>query len=56
MTGIYVGAFFDSLSTIRRTQGYVQGYDIIEKHNEWTPSISTGIGFEIYRVILGVKY
>ena len=56
ITGIYVGAFLDCLSTIKRTKGYGQGYHVAEQHNEWTPSISTGLGFEIYRVVLGVKY
>lgn len=56
ITGVYVEAFLDKLNTINRIQGHGQGYPITETHNEWTPSISTGIGFEIYRFVLGVKY
>ena len=56
ITGIYVGAFLDEINTINRTGGRGQGYPITETHNEWRPSISTGIGFEIYRFVIGMKY
>lgn len=56
ITGIYTGLFFDKINTINRTKGRGQGYPITETHNELSPSISTGIGFEIYRFVIGMKY
>lgn len=56
ITGVYVGAFLDRINTINRTAGYGQGYPVTKTYDEWSPSIATGIGFEIYRFVLGVKY
>ncbi|MEI0799524.1 hypothetical protein R4Q14_14530 [Brachyspira intermedia] len=56
ITGVHIGAYFDRINLINRTRGCGHGYPITGKYNEWTPSIATGIGFEIYRFVIGVKY
>ena len=53
---IHLGAYLDRINTINRTQGHGQGYPVTHTYDEWTPSIATGIGFEIYRFVIGVKY
>ena len=55
VTGVYVGAFLDEVNTIMRNKKG-EGYPALNSYHEWTPSIATGIGFEVYRFIIGVKY
>ncbi len=56
ITGIHVGAYLDRINIVNRTQGHGQGYPVTHRYDEWTPSIATGIGFEVYRFVIGVKY
>ncbi|CRF34566.1 hypothetical protein BRSU_2103 [Brachyspira suanatina] len=56
ITGIHIGAYLDRINLINRTSGLGQGYHVTDRYEEWTPSIATGIGFEIYRFVIGVKY
>lgn len=55
ITGIYLGLNHDLINNVSR---YANGqkYYINDKHVEWIPEISVGVGFEIYRVIIGLKY
>lgn len=55
ITGIYLGLNHDLINNVSR---YANGqkYYINDKHVEWIPEISMGVGFEIYRVIIGLKY
>lgn len=55
ITGIYLGLNHDLINNISR---YANGqkYYINDKYIEWMPEISVGVGFEIYRVIIGLKY
>lgn len=53
ISSIYLAANLDEINTVKREYNK---YTIIDSYNEWTPSISVGIGFEIYRIIIGVKY
>ena len=55
VTGVYAGAFLDEINTIIRDKKG-DGYPALNSKNEWSPSVSVGIGFEIYRFIIGVKY
>ncbi|WP_297277090.1 hypothetical protein [uncultured Brachyspira sp.] len=55
ITGIYIGAFLNELNDIKRDKKGI-GYPLHESRKEWTPSVSVGLGFEIYRFIIGVKY
>ncbi|WP_300711682.1 hypothetical protein [uncultured Brachyspira sp.] len=55
VTGFYAGAFLDEINTIIRDKKGM-GYPILNTFNEWTPSVSVGLGFEVYRFIIGVKY
>ena len=56
ITGIHVGAYLDRINIVNRTQGHGQGYPVTYSYDKWTPSIATGIGFEVYRFVIGVKY
>lgn len=53
ISGIYLGANFDKINTVKRG---INEYILLETYNEWTPAVSAGIGIEIYRIIIGVKY
>ena len=53
IAGIYLGANLDKINTIERG---INKYTLLESYNEWTPSISIGAGFELYRIIIGIKY
>ncbi|WP_157154360.1 hypothetical protein [Brachyspira murdochii] len=55
ITGIYFGVNHDLINNISR---YANGerYHINKRYTEWIPEISVGIGFEIYRIIIGLKY
>lgn len=55
ITGIYFGVNYDLINNISR---YANGerYHINKRYTEWIPEISVGIGFEIYRIIIGLKY
>lgn len=53
ISSIYLAANLDEINTVKR--GY-NSYTILDSYNEWTPSIAIGIGFEIYRITVGVKY
>ena len=55
ITGIYLGLNHDLINNVSR---YANGqkYYINDKHVEWIPEISVGVGFEIYRFIIGLKY
>ncbi|WP_300758929.1 hypothetical protein [uncultured Brachyspira sp.] len=55
ITGVYLGLNHDLINNVSR---YANGqkYYINDKHVEWMPEISVGVGFEIYRIIIGLKY
>ena len=55
ITGIYLGANYDRINTVERKNS-TDGYNIISSYDKWFPSISIGIGIEIYRFVIGVKY
>ncbi|PCG20270.1 hypothetical protein [Brachyspira sp. G79] len=55
IAGVYLGLNHDLINNVSRyTNG--QRYYINDQHTEWIPEISVGVGFEIYRVIIGLKY
>ena len=55
ISGIYIAANYDLINDITRNING-QRYFINSSYKQWLPSISVGVGFEIYRVIIGLKY
>ena len=55
ITGFYLGASYDRINTVLRRNN-TDGYNIVNSYDKWFPSISVGIGIEIYRFVIGVKY
>ena len=55
ISGIYVSANYDLINDVTRNVNG-QRYFINSSYKQWLPSISVGVGFEIYRVIIGLKY
>ena len=55
ITGFYLGASYDRINTVLRRSN-TDGYNIVNSYDKWFPSISVGIGIEIYRFVIGVKY
>ena len=55
ISGIYIAANYDLINDITRNVNG-QRYFINSSYKQWLPSISVGVGFEIYRVIIGLKY
>ncbi len=53
--GIYLGASYDRINSVERKNN-TDGYNIIDSYDKWFPSIAVGVGFEIYRFTIGVKY
>lgn len=55
ISGIYLGIKHDLINDIERYSNN-KGYYIKNHYTQWVPSISVGIGIEIYRMIIGLKY
>ena len=55
ITGFYLGLDYDRINTVERTAN-PDGYKIINSYNKLYPSIALGIGVEIYRFTIGLKY
>ncbi|WP_300370156.1 hypothetical protein [Brachyspira sp.] len=55
ISGIYLGASYDRINSVERINNN-KGYNITDTYDKWFPSIAIGIGFEIYRFTIGVKY
>ena len=53
ITSLYLAANLDKINTIKR--GYNE-YHLLDSYDKWTPSVALGIGFEIYKVVIGLKY
>lgn len=53
ITGLYISADYDKINTVYRE---AKSYRILESYNKLFPSIAVGIGFEIYRFTIGIKY
>lgn len=52
---VVTGTNFDIINTIKRPAAGT-GYTPIATLYEWTPIVSTGIGVELYRIVVGLKY
>ena len=55
ITGVYAAAEYDQLNKIDRKMSG-EGYNSIESIEKWFPAVAVGIGVEIYRFTIGVKY
>lgn len=55
ITGLYIAADYDRINTIYRKENFKQ-YQILDTYDKFYPYISVGIGFEIYRFTVGMKY
>ena len=55
ITGFYLAADYDRINTIYRRE-YFKQYQILDTYDRFYPYISVGIGFEIYRFTVGMKY
>lgn len=55
ITGFYFGLDYDRINTVERTAN-PDGYKIIYSYDKLYPSIAFGIGVEIYRFTIGLKY
>ena len=55
ITGFYLAADYDKINTIYRKENF-KHYKILDTYNKWYPFIVFGIGFEIYRFTVGLKY
>ncbi|WP_300711904.1 hypothetical protein [uncultured Brachyspira sp.] len=55
ITGVYLGMDYDLINSVIRYKNN-QRYFINDKFTQWLPNISVAVGFEIYRVIIGIKY
>ena len=53
ITGFYLGLDYDRINTVERT---INGYNILDSYDKLYPSIVLGIGVEIYRFTIGLKY
>lgn len=55
LVGLMTGTNFDIINTITRPAAGT-GYTVTAASYEWTPIVSVGLGIEIYRMAVGVKY
>ena len=55
ITGLYLGLNYDKINDIVRNMDN-GSYFIRDSYIRWSPVISVGLGIEIYRVIIGLKY
>ena len=55
IAGIYLAADYDRINTVNRIVDFRE-YEILDTLDKFYPCIAVGIGFEIYRFTVGMKY
>lgn len=55
ITGIYAALDYDKINFVYRAHNF-KGYRITDSYNKCYPFVAVGIGIEVYRFTLGIKY